>query len=148
MASAEPKRLCDGAKQPTWLKRRRSVGRAVSGGTLYGDVFWSEQTFRIFEYDTSTKPSIDLMLQRVHPDDVAAVRRAFDRAKQEGMDFDTEFHLLMPRGVIKHIHAVAHATANGNGKRQFVGAFMDVTAAGTAEQKLNETRESSHTLDA
>src|SRR6201984_762711 len=34
-----------------------------------GEIVWSEETFRIFQYDRSTKPTVELVLQRVHPDD-------------------------------------------------------------------------------
>jgi len=71
-------------------------------------VFWSEQTFSIFQYDAETKPSIELVLQRVDPEDTASVQRAFKRAADEGTDFDIEFQLLLPGNTRKHIHAVAH----------------------------------------
>jgi C4-dicarboxylate-specific signal transduction histidine kinase len=125
------------------LSRTGSFGWNVATG----DVFWSDQSFSIFEYEMGTRPSIDLILQRVHPDDAPAVRRAFDRARLEGADFDIEFRLLRPGDVVKHIHAVAHAMANGsgngngNGKHQFVGTVMDVTAAKCAEAQLQKTQE-------
>src|ERR1700694_974612 len=31
-----------------------------------GEILWSEETFRIFEYDRATKPSIEVILSRVH----------------------------------------------------------------------------------
>ena len=34
-----------------------------------GEIFWSDETFRIFGYDRTTTPTFDLVLQRVHPDD-------------------------------------------------------------------------------
>ena len=39
-----------------------------------GELHWSDETFRILEYDPSVKPSIERVLQRVHPDDLAIVR--------------------------------------------------------------------------
>src|SRR5262249_46571925 len=92
-----------------------------------GEVFWSDQSFSIFEYPKDTRPSIELMIERVHPEDVARVRQAFERASKEGADFDVEHRLSMPGGATKHIHAVAHAMPHAGGKRQFVGALMDVT---------------------
>ncbi len=53
------------------LSQTGSVGWKVSSGELY----WSEETYRIFAYDRTTKPTVDLFLQRVHPEDVASVKR-------------------------------------------------------------------------
>jgi PAS domain S-box-containing protein len=132
--------------QAAYLAEAQTLSRTGSFGwnVSTGNVFWSDQSFSIFQYPTSATPSIDLMLARVHPDDASAVRRAFDRARLEGSDFDIELRLLLPGDIVKHIHAVAHAMANGNGngngKHQFVGAVMDVTAARHAEVQLQKTQ--------
>src|ERR1700741_1145055 len=34
-----------------------------------GEIIWSEETFRIFQYDRTMKPTVELILQRVHPED-------------------------------------------------------------------------------
>ena len=105
-----------------------------------GDVFWSDQSFAILGYEPTATPSIDLMLQRVHPDDIESVRQTLDRAANDHSEFDIEFRLLMPSNAIKHIHAVAHVMENGSGKTQFVGALMDITAATEAETKLHQAQ--------
>src|SRR5438445_11719912 len=63
-----------------------------------GQIFWSEETFRIFEYDRTIQPTVDLVLQRVHPEDHALVQDIIDRAAQDGKDFDLEHRLRMPDG--------------------------------------------------
>src|SRR6266403_598433 len=52
------------------------------------EIFWSEETFRIFQYDRATKPTVELILQRVHPDDAALVKQTIDRASQDGKNFE------------------------------------------------------------
>jgi len=44
-----------------------------------GDLNWSEETFRIFEYDSTVRPTVELALQRVHPDDADRVRQTIAR---------------------------------------------------------------------
>src|ERR1700681_4311429 len=39
-----------------------------------GAIVWSDETYRIFEYDTPLEPTVDSAMQRVHPDDRALVR--------------------------------------------------------------------------
>src|SRR4029077_184183 len=49
-----------------------------------GDFHWSDETFRILEYDSSVKPTLERVLQRVHPDDLATVRQVIDEASRGG----------------------------------------------------------------
>src|SRR6202166_4567915 len=64
-----------------------------------GEILWSEETFRIFQYDRSTTPTIEVILLRVHPDDAASVKETVGRASQDGKDFDHEYRLVMPDGL-------------------------------------------------
>jgi PAS domain S-box-containing protein len=104
-----------------------------------GEIIWSEETFRIFQYDRSTKPTVELVLQRVHPEDAAHVRQTIERAAQDGKDLDFEHRLLMPNGSVKYVHVVAHAFNDASGRAKFVGAVMDVTAAKRVEESLRRT---------
>jgi PAS domain S-box-containing protein len=113
-----------------------SFGWNVSSGEL----FWSEQSFRIFEYDSGTNPTIEMVFQRVHPDDGALVRKVLDRAASTRQDFDFEHRLLMLDGSVKHLHVVAHTVSSEAGNPQFVGAIMDVTAAKLAEEQLRQAQ--------
>ncbi len=102
------------------------------------EIIWSEETFRIFQYDRTTVPSLGLILKRVHPEDIAFVRQTIERASQDGNNFDLEHRLLLPDGRVKHLHVVARALSNESGKVEFIGAVMDVTAARQTEQTLRE----------
>src|SRR5467141_4402139 len=117
------------------LSRTGSFGWRVSTG----EIIWSEETFRIFQYDRTTIPTVELILQRVHPDDAALVRETMERASQDGKDFEHEYRLLIPDGSVKHVHVVAHALSDESGSVEFVGAVMDVTVAKQAEEALRES---------
>jgi PAS domain S-box-containing protein len=104
-----------------------------------GEILWSEETFRIFQYDRTTKPTIALILQRVHPEDADLVRRTIERASQDGKDFDFEHRLLMPDGSVKYVHVLAHAEPDQSGDIEYVGAAMDVTAWRQAEDELRKS---------
>jgi PAS domain S-box-containing protein len=128
------------------LSRTGSFGWRPSSG----DIFWSEETFRIFQYDRTTKPTVELILQRVHPDDEAQVKQTIDRASQSGKHFEHEYRLLMPDGSVKHVHVVAHALSDESGSTEFVGAVMDVTqqyqARAALEKALDEIQKSEERL--
>jgi PAS domain S-box-containing protein len=106
------------------------------------EIIWSEETFRIFQYDRSTRPTGELILQRVHPKDAALVKETVERASQDGKDFDFEHRLLMPDGFVKYVHIVAHAERDESGELEFVGAVMDTTESKRAEKKLRRSEES------
>jgi predicted ATPase/signal transduction histidine kinase len=106
-----------------------------------GETYWSEETFRIFEYAGTTTPDVELIMrERVHPEDVASFRQIVGRAAKDGQDYAHEYRLRMPGGRVKHIHVVAHGRRNETTGIDFVGAVMDVTAIKLAEMELHKTR--------
>jgi PAS domain S-box-containing protein len=104
-----------------------------------GEVIWSEQMFRIFGCDRATKPTVEFIVHRVHPEDRAAVQETINRAATGRNDYDHEFRLLMPDGSVKHIHTVARAVRDASGGVEFLGAATDVTVAREAERKLRRS---------
>ncbi len=104
-----------------------------------GEIVWSDETYRIFEYDNTLRPTIDSVVQRVHPQDRALAQQVIDRASQTGTDFEHEYRLLMADGRVKHVHAIAHAVQNASGDREFIGAVTDITERKTAEEALRRS---------
>jgi len=102
------------------------------------EIFWSEETFRILEYDRLVKPNLELVLQRVHPEDRTFFEDLVNRARQEGKDFDFEHRLLMSNGSIKYMHVVARAIRDELDQIEFVGAATDITATKLAEQRIQQ----------
>jgi PAS domain S-box-containing protein len=118
------------------LSKTGSFGWNVFGGEIY----WSEETFRIFEYGPEAKPGLELVLERTHPEDSARVQQVIDRASQNAKDFDLEHRLLMPDGSVKHVHVVGHLQETGQpGKTELVGAITDITERKRAETALRQT---------
>jgi C4-dicarboxylate-specific signal transduction histidine kinase len=101
-----------------------------------GEIVWSEETYRIFQYDRTTTAIVESVLQRVHPEDAAFVKETIERAAQDGKDFNIEHRLLMPDSAVKHVHVVAHGERDESGALEFLGALMDVTAAKQAAEAL------------
>ena len=104
-----------------------------------GEMFWSEETFRIYGYDRSAKPTVERVLQRVHPEDKPLIQEHMDRASREGKACDVECRLLLPDDSVKHVRILAHAAKSESGIQEFIGAVMDVTAAKHAEEKLQRS---------
>jgi PAS domain S-box-containing protein len=104
-----------------------------------GELIWSDQTFRICGVDLATKPTLEFIVERTHPDDRAAVQRAIDRASCEGAGYDIEHRFLLPDGSVKYVHVVARGQRDASGNLEFVGAVMDVTAVRKTERRLRRS---------
>jgi len=105
-----------------------------------GEIVWSDETYRIFEYDRSVKPTIDSVTQRVHPQDRADFQKVIDGASRGATDFEHAYRLLLPDGGVKHVHAIAHVLQDASGNREFVGAVTDITERKTAEEALRSSQ--------
>jgi PAS domain S-box-containing protein len=116
--------------------QRLSHTGSFGWNTSTGEIFWSEETYRITGFDRSSRPTLDLVFQRVHPDDLALVRQTLDRTAQKGTDLDFEHRLLMPDGSTKYVHVIGRPLKNESGCLEFVGSVMDVTAAKRSQREL------------
>jgi hypothetical protein len=92
-----------------------------------GELHWSHETFRILEYDPSVKPTIERVLQRIHPDDVPMMRQLLDETSRGERDFDVTHRLLMPDGSVRFVHVLSRVLKDAAGSLEIVGALMDVT---------------------
>jgi PAS domain S-box-containing protein len=114
-----------------------------------GEISWSAETYNIFEYDRTTKPTVEMVLVRVHPDDRDRVQKALAQAFEVRADFRLEYRLLMPNGSVKHIHSSAHVVTTSSGNLELVGAVTDFTTAKQAEgRRRQDEQELRHITDA
>ena len=103
-----------------------------------GAIVWSDETYRIFEYDRAEKPTLNMVFQRIHPQDRALAQQVIDGVSTSGMDFEHQYRLVMPSGAIKHIQVRAHALHDSSGNIEFVGAVTDISERKTAEETIRE----------
>jgi PAS domain S-box-containing protein len=121
------------------LSHTGSFGWHVATGRIY----WSDETYRIFEYSPTIQPNLNLVLERIHPEDRELVQRVVDSATQAAKAFDFEHRLVMPDGVVKHVRVVGHpSTQVVSHDLEFVGAVTDITDRKQAEQKFRGLLES------
>ena len=105
-----------------------------------GEITWSDESYRLMGYPKTAQPTVELILNRVHPDDRSRVRETVDRAAREGANIDFEHRLLMPDGSIKHVHVVVQNVAFESGPPEFVGAVTDITDRKRTEDALRRTQ--------
>ncbi|HEY1984756.1 MAG TPA: sigma 54-interacting transcriptional regulator [Terracidiphilus sp.] len=112
-----------------------SFGRNIPSGEIY----WSEEAYKIFEHDRSVKPTLESVLERIHPEDRDTVRETIDRATNQRTGFDIKYRLLKPDGTVKYLHAIARAFGTTSNSLEFVGAVTDVTQNKKAEEALRRS---------
>jgi PAS domain S-box-containing protein len=130
-------------RSEAFLAEGQGISHTGSFGwsVLSGEIYWSEETYNIFEHDRAAKPTLEWIMQRVHPDDKDRVQQTIDLATREKTDFDIEHRLLMPDGRVKHLHALAPALKISSGNLEYVGAVTDVTAAKQAVEALRRSEQ-------
>jgi predicted ATPase/signal transduction histidine kinase/CheY-like chemotaxis protein len=123
-------------RSDVYLAQAQAVSHTGSFGwnAATDELYWSAETFRIYEFDPSIPLDLQRIVQQTHPQDKDLLERAIERARAEKKDFEMEYRLLLRDGSIKHLQVVASALANESGGVEFVGAVMDVTRRKRAEE--------------
>jgi len=104
------------------------------------EITWSEQLYRIFEFDQGVRMTHELIDSRVHPEDALMCREVIERALGDGSDVEFEHRLQMPDHSVKYLHVVAHGTRDQEGRLEYIGAIQDVTERRRAEEALGQIR--------
>ncbi len=120
--------------------QRLSCTGSFAWGVETNHVFWSDEAFAIYGYDRSIQPTPEHVLERVHPDDKERIRDQIKRVLAVAADWNSQFRLVMPDGEVKHVRVAATAERDESGKREYIGAVVDATAAKQAEDELRSTR--------
>jgi diguanylate cyclase (GGDEF)-like protein/PAS domain S-box-containing protein len=95
---------------------------------LTGDMFRSDQHYAILGIDRARRPSPELFLSAVHPDDRPMVAEAVAAATETGVAFDLVYRITRADGQLRWVNArtVPELTEHGAVIR-LVGTIQDIT---------------------
>jgi PAS domain S-box-containing protein len=126
------------------LAQGQSISHTGSFGwnVSSGEIYWSEETYKIFEQARAVKPTLKLIFLQIHPDDRDSVQQTINRATNERANLDFEHRLLMPDGSVKYLHVLAHVLETSSGNPEYLGAVTDVTERKQADRKFRGLLES------
>lgn len=119
--------------------QRLSSSGSFSWSETTGEIVWSEQVYRIFEFDERLPLSLELIQSRLHPDDMPLLLGVVERVNG-GKDFEYEHRLRMADGSIKYLHTVAHLIHDQEGGSEYIGAVQDVTERRLSEEALSKVQ--------
>ena len=106
-------------------------------------VHLSEEWYRIYGFDPDKGPPVwEKRLERVHPEDRLKWKGTLERAIVEKADYEVEFRILLPNGVVKWIHTVGHPVLSDTGDLDtFFGSSTDITERISAEEEREKRRQ-------
>lgn len=139
--SLENTRLyADLAKSESYLTQAQTLSGTGSFGwnVSTGQIYWSDETYRVMGHARGMEPTLDVVFDRIHPEDREQVKQILERAAQDSRKLDIEHRLLMPDGSIKNIHVVAQAARNDSNDIEYIGAATDITDRKRAETDLRK----------
>jgi PAS domain S-box-containing protein len=120
--------------------QRISSTGSFSWRVTTGEIAWSEQVYRMFEYDSGMPVTLELLGARVHPEDRPLLDDMIEGARRGVADFDYEHRLLLPDGSIKHLHLMAHGAPDQAGQMEYIGAVHEITERRVSEEALGKVR--------
>jgi hypothetical protein len=104
------------------------------------DIKWSDQLYRIFEFELGVPVTFELIGSRVHPEDLPLLYDMIEKAQRGVSNFEYEHRLLMPDRSIKYLHLIGHGTRDREGRQEYIGAVQDVTQRRFSEEALGKAR--------
>ena len=116
--------------------QRLSLTGSFSWKVATDEITWSEQLYRIFEFEPGTLVTLERIISRVHPEDVPMMNERIERARSGGGDFEYPHRLLMPDGSVRYLNAIAHRSLDAEGRLEYIGAVQDVTQRRSSEEAL------------
>jgi PAS domain S-box-containing protein len=103
------------------------------------EITWSEELYRIYEFDPGIKITLEVIRTRVHPEDLTLYEKMVEQARNGSEDFEWQYRLLMPDQSIKYMHAVAQATRDPSGQLEYIAAVQDVTRRKLIEEEMRRS---------
>jgi PAS domain S-box-containing protein len=129
-------------RSETFLAQAQQLSRtgSFSWRVATDEITWSEELYRIYEFDSGTNITLDVIRTRVHPEDLTLYEKMVEQARNGADDFEWQYRLLMPDQSIKYMHAVAQATRDPSGQLEYIAAVRDVTARRMSDEALDKAR--------
>jgi len=127
------------------LAKAQSIARLGSWewDIVQNEVTWSDETRRLYGFsEKDMGADMSRCLERVHPDDRAAVQLALNEAVRTGGPYICDHRALLPDGTVRFMHGLGEVVKDDDGKPiRIIGTTQDVTEAERAEEALRRSEE-------
>ncbi|MEG4032978.1 PAS domain S-box protein [Microcoleus sp. S36b_A4] len=107
-----------------------------------GIITWSEELFRVYGRELNRPPTMEELLEQIHPDDKESFSQVVQKAVTEGTAYDIDHRIYVPSGEIRHVNAKGQSVKNELGQVvRLFGTAMDITHRKKAETALQESEQ-------
>ena len=100
------------------------------------EITFSEELYRIFEFDYDAPVMLEQIVGRVHPEDIPLLSEKMDLARRNINDHDYAIRLRMPDGRVKYLRTKSYGIRDRDGRLEHVGAIQDATEHRLSEEAL------------
>jgi signal transduction histidine kinase len=100
------------------------------------EITFSEELYRIFEFDCDAPVMLEQIVGRVHPEDIPLLSEKIDLARRNINDHDYAIRLRMPDGRVKYLRTKSYGIRDRDGRLEHVGAIQDATEHRLSEEAL------------
>jgi PAS domain S-box-containing protein len=107
-----------------------------------GITTWSEELFRVYGRELKRPPTMEELLELIHPDDKERFTQVVQTIVTEGTAYDIDHRICFPSGEIRHVNAKGKAVKNEFGQVvRLCGTAMDITHRKKAETALQQSEQ-------
>ena len=107
-----------------------------------GKVIWSDEQCQMLGFDLATEPSVELFLERVHPEDRERIQRALEEATSGKKDYEIQYRVVLPDGFVRHFKSVGRPIKNESGEiDEYIGITVDITDGKRAEDAVRASEQ-------
>jgi PAS domain S-box-containing protein len=133
----------------TALKRSETFLTEGQRISLTGSFSWrvdndelrfSQQLRRIFEFDANEEITLQMMRDRIHPDDLPILSEKQAQVRSGQNDHEYDIRLRMPVGDVKYLRVFGRAIRHEDGHIEYLGAAQDVSRRRLAEEARDKVR--------
>ena len=125
------------------LSHTGSWARCVTSG----EVYFSQESYRIFGFEPDSKVTLDKILGRIHPDDRLAAHETIQQSIADSSDFELNYRIILDDGSIRHLHVLGHPIRKPDGSvAEFLGTHVDVTEQRLSRKALEDAFAEINTL--
>jgi PAS domain S-box-containing protein len=104
------------------------------------EITFSEELYRIFEFERGTPVTLERIAGQVEPDDQALLAATIAAARQADDVTNYEIRLRMSDGQIKQVQTVSRTLRDPDGRSEVIGAVLDLTERKRSEDALSKVR--------
>jgi len=106
------------------------------------EIFWSDETYRIFGIEPGTKIDFDFFIQCVHEEDRGEVVEAYNLSIQDKTQYNLEHKIVKADGSVAHVLEHCHTTYDDNGDPIVsLGTVLDITHRAKSQKLMLEAKE-------